>query len=288
MKKKHRRLRVRSWARLGAFLVLLSLTCAMGVYALTPAKEETSSPAILDIGSAGAAPALSRPAVTPQPDTVQTVSTAPTALPTQTSQQTQTAAPQQDKPAAAKETPAPPMETPAPPMETPAPQAEGSPDLPYYLYFEKGSFTLTIYEKDGNGEYTKVYKTYRAAHGGNKTPAGTFTINRKERWHEFPDGGFVQYATRYHERLYLHSPLYGSENAGVMWPKYYDGELGIGNVSTGGCIRMVTEAARFIYEECPDGTVFEIVNGSPKNTTSDEPPSRNGKRFDPTDVNMTG
>ena len=169
------------------------------------------------------------------------------------------------------------------PTETPAPSAGD--DLPYYLYVEKGSYTLTIYKKGADGAYSEVYKTYRIAHGGNKTPAGTFTLSGdRERWHEFPDGGFVQFATRYHNRLYVHSPLYGEENNGYMWPKYYDGELGIGKSSTGGCLRMVTEAARFIYENCPEGMVLEIVNGSPKGTTSDEVPSRNGKRYDPTDV----
>ena len=181
-------------------------------------------------------------------------------------------------------------DTPAPITDEPLPTEEPEDDgLPYYLYFEKGSFTLTIYEKDENGEYTKVYKTYRAAHGGNKTPAGKFTlVGGRERWHEFPDGGVVQFAVRFHQRLYIHSPLYADENPENMWPKYYDGELGIGKESTGGCLRMVTEASRFIYEECPDGTILEIVNGSPRGTTSDPPPSRNGKRFDPTDVTVTG
>ena len=175
---------------------------------------------------------------------------------------------------------------------TPAPTAEPTPEptpvqveFPYYLYVEKGSYTLTIYKADDRGEYTEVVAAYRIAHGGNKTPAGSFTLGGdRERWHEFPDGGFVQFATRYHKRLYIHSPLYGEENNGYMWPKYYDGELGIGKESTGGCLRMVTEAARFIYENCPEGTVLEIVNGAPKGTTSDEVPSRNGERYDPTDV----
>ncbi len=176
--------------------------------------------------------------------------------------------------------------------EPTAPTQEPMPELvgpaaestsPYYLYIEKGSFTLTIYERDETGNFTKVYAAYRVAHGGNKTPAGKFTLGDKDRWHEFPDGGFVQYATRYHARLYLHSPLYGEENAGKLWPKYYDGELGIGGESTGGCLRMVTEAAKFIYDNCPEDTILEIVNGAPLGTTSEEVPSRNGKRFDPTD-----
>jgi len=48
----------------------------------------------------------------------------------------------------------------------------------------------------------------------------------------------------------------------------------------------VTEASRFIYENCKEGTTLEIVNGSPKGTTSDPVPDRNGLRIDPTDVNM--
>ena len=175
----------------------------------------------------------------------------------------------------------------------PAPTAEPTPEptpvqvaFPYYLYVEKGSYTLTIYKADDRGEYTEVVAAYRIAHGGNKTPAGIFTLGEKERWHNFPDGGTVQYATRYHERLYVHSPLYAREDASQLWPRYYDGDHGIGGSNTGGCLRMVTEASRFIYENCKEGTTLEIVNGSPKGTTSDPVPDRNGLRIDPTDVNM--
>ena len=188
-----------------------------------------------------------------------------------------------EEPAMAPETPAGGEEpTPEAAMATPEPTPDDG--LPYYIYVEKGSFTLTIYEKDDNGEYTVVYATYRIAHGGNKTPAGAFTLgDSRERWHDFPDGGTVQYATKYEGRLYIHSPLYATADPKQMWPKYYDGENGIGKESTGGCLRMVTEAAKFIYENCPVGTTLEIVNGSPKGTTSEDVPSRNGKRIDPTD-----
>lgn len=179
------------------------------------------------------------------------------------------------------------------PASTPEPAPEPTPqptpvevEFPYYLYAEKGSYTLTIYKADDNGEYTEVVATYRIAHGGNKTPAGIFTLGEKERWHNFPDGGTVQYATRYHERLYVHSPLYAREDASQLWPRYYDGDHGIGGSNTGGCLRMVTEASRFIYENCAEGTTLEIVNGSPRGTTSDPVPDRNGLRIDPTDVNM--
>ena len=162
-------------------------------------------------------------------------------------------------------------------------------DSPYYIYIEKSSYTMTIYKKDDAGNYTDVVKTYRIAHGGNKTPAGKFTILAKERWHSFPDGGCVQYACRYHNKLYLHSALYATENPKTLWPKYYNGEEGIGKPTTGGCLRMVCEAAKFIYDNCPIGTVIEIVNGAPKGTSSSSVPAllkdSNGNtlRIDPTD-----
>ncbi len=161
------------------------------------------------------------------------------------------------------------------------------PDLPYYLYVEKGSFTLTIYGKDENGEYTVVVAAYRIAHGGNKTPTGTFTLpgsSGRERWHQFPAGGWTQFATSYYPGLYLHSPMYFSPNPNDLDPRYYDGDKPIGSASSGGCLRMVTEAVRFIYYNCPAGTQLKIVNGSPLGTTSPPVPDRNGMLHDPTDI----
>lgn len=157
--------------------------------------------------------------------------------------------------------------------------------LPYSIYIEKGSYTMTIYALDDKNEYTDVYRTYRIAHGGNKTPTGSFKLGSRERWHNF-SGDYAQYAIAYHSRLYLHGPLYEEKDPYTLIPKYYDGEKAIGMPTTAGCIRMVSEAARFIYNKCPKGTVVEIVNGSPRGTSSAHIPSRNGRTVDPTDPNV--
>lgn len=179
-----------------------------------------------------------------------------------------------------------PTATPAPTEEpTATPLVDPNPDLPYYLYVEKGSFTLTIYSKDESFEYTVIERQYRIGHGGNKTPTGTFLLtDTRERWHTFRLGGSVQYATAYYGNLYIHSPLYGSENPWHLWPSYYNGQYGIGTANTGGCLRMVTEAAKFIYDNCPVGTLLEIVNGNPKNTTSPDVPEIITYGYDPTDI----
>ncbi len=155
--------------------------------------------------------------------------------------------------------------------------------FPYYLYVEKGTFTLTVYTIGEDGKYSVPYKSFKIAHGGNKTPVGVFTIGKKQRWHEFPLGGFAQYASHYSDKLYIHSPLYEQQDENTLWRTYYDGEKAIGTASSGGCIRMVTEGAKFIYENCPDGTKLEIVNGSPRGTNSESVPPLTNPKKDPTD-----
>ena len=170
------------------------------------------------------------------------------------------------------------------PKGGPAAETLAEPGLPYYLYYEKGSYTLTIYGVGDDGYYSKVIGSYRTAHGGNKTPAGTFTLGARERWHGW-EKSYAQFATLYYgTELYVHSPLYHSMDPNDLWESYYDGAHGIGGDNSGGCLRMVTEAARFIYENCPEGTKLTIVNGSPLGTTSDPVPDRHGKLYDPTDI----
>lgn len=180
------------------------------------------------------------------------------------------------------------VSTPTPvPTDTPEPTPPGDPDPdhPYYLYVEKGSHTLTIYGKDDNYNYTVVVGVYKVAHGGNRTPTGIFTLSGdRERWHDFPLGGSAQYATPYWGNLFVHSPMYAAQDPSRIWPSYYSGDKGIGTDSTGGCLRMVTEAAKFIYNNCPEGTKLEIVNGSPRGTTSADVPPIQKKGYDPTDV----
>lgn len=173
---------------------------------------------------------------------------------------------------------------------TPEPKTDPDPEHPYYLYVEKGSHTLTIYGKDPEFNYTVVINTYKVAHGGNRTPTGIFTLSGdRERWHDFPLGGSAQYATPYWGgNLFVHSPMYGAQDPSRIWPSYYNGNKGIGTDSTGGCLRMVTEAAKFIYENCPEGTKLEIVNGNPRGTESEDVPAIKVRGYDPTDVEAIG
>lgn len=237
------------------------------------------------------------PSEPPEPTATELYIELPTEAPTEAPTKEPTPAPTQAPTEAPTPSPAP-TATPTPkPTKTPkptnTPKPTANPDYPYYLYLEKGSFTLTIYGIGDSGRYTRVVARYRVSHGGNRTPAGTYVISSKERWHAFAGGqnGYAQYACMYapasHPRdwtgLFIHGPMYREQDPNTLWPKYYDGDKAIGGANTQGCLRMVVKAARFIYKHCPKGTTLKIVNGSPKNTTSDPVPPRNGLLHDPTD-----
>lgn len=257
--------------------IVLCVSALLALFSCAP--SESGAPHDAEGGSASAAPALTKAAVTPAPAEAFTPEPSQTPEPSGTPGPVQTLRPDRT----AKPTPTP------EPTPTPTP----SPAEKYLLYLEKGSYTLTVYERDDEGEYTVAVKSFRVSHGGNRTPAGTFVLYTKQRWHPFAggDNGYAQYAVMYNpvsdptgwSGLFIHGPMYREEDPNTLWPRYYDGTKAIGGDNTQGCIRMVVEAAKFIYDNCPKGTVLKIVNGSPKGTTSDPVPSRHGLLHDPTD-----
>ena len=155
---------------------------------------------------------------------------------------------------------------------------------PFYIYVEKGSFTITIYKLDDQGEHTVPVHAWRTAIGRTpgRTPTGIFTLGNRVRWRLFDGPVYVQYSTQYDGSLSIHSSLYSSEDIDNLYPSNY---RQIGEMVTSGCLRTTAEAAYFIYTYCPPGTIVEVVNGSPRGTYSEDPPpiSSDHHWIDPTD-----
>jgi hypothetical protein len=269
------------------------------------------------------APATAKPTKTPKPTATPTPkptktpkpTATPTPKPTKTPKPTATPTPKPTKTPKPTATPTPkPTKTPKPtatptpkPTNTPKPTATPTPKptqdptvfptpdpaLPYFLYFEKGSATLTVFKVGNDGLYSRTVCAIRCAYNQQKTPVGDFTLSSRESWHKFRvkdkttgeyRDAYALYAIRYASGVYLHGPLYWSQDHNDLIPDYYDGDHAIGGSNTGGCLRMVVRSIRFICEHCPDGTMIRIVNGSPLGTYSQDIPPRNGLLHDPTDV----
>ena len=147
-------------------------------------------------------------------------------------------------------------------------------DSPYFIYVEKGAHTLSVFEKDAYGLYTKRVYTWSTATGKTNllTPVGTFAVGEKEEWHTWPAKTVSLYATKYYSSdnhyggLFIHGPIYGYK---AFYSLFENSARKIGTNCSSGCLRTETEAAYFVYEMCPEGTMVRIVEGSPLGFTPD-------------------
>lgn len=169
------------------------------------------------------------------------------------------------------------------PEATETPEAIETPDVtaafPYYIKINRMQNCITVYTPDENGEYTIPYKAMVCSTGlYNATPSGTYQISTKYRWRELYGGVYGQYATRIHGAILFHSvPYYTKSNDNLCTDKYNK----LGQQASMGCVRLTTEDAKWIADNCPSGTSVEIYD--------DEDPGPLGKpeavKIDADDVN---
>lgn len=162
-------------------------------------------------------------------------------------------------------------------------EAAETPDVtaafPYYIKINRMQNCITVYTPDENGEYSIPYKAMVCSTGlYNATPSGTYQISTKYRWRELYGGVYGQYATRIHGAILFHSvPYYTKSNDNLCTDKYNK----LGQQASMGCVRLTTEDAKWIADNCPSGTSVEIYD--------DEDPGPLGKpeavKIDADDVN---
>lgn len=176
------------------------------------------------------------------------------------------------------------------PEATETSEATQTPDVtaafPYYIKINRMQNCITVYTPDENGEYTIPYKAMVCSTGlYNATPSGTYQISTKYRWRELYGGVYGQYATRIHGAILFHSvPYYTKSNHNLCTDKYNK----LGQQASMGCVRLTTEDAKWIADNCPSGTSVEIYDdedpgplGKPEAVKIDAGDVKRG--WDPTD-----
>ena len=131
---------------------------------------------------------------------------------------------------------------------------------PYRVDVDIVNQIVTVYENRDGGAI--VMQGLCSSGAEDATPLGNFKMPDKERdgereeWFHFRAfGGYARYATRIHYDVMFHSLLYNrpSESA-INEQSVRD----FGYPVSHGCIRMRTEDAKFIAENCPVGTRVKI------------------------------
>ncbi len=155
---------------------------------------------------------------------------------------------------------------------------------PYLIKVNKERCTVTVYEKDKKGKYTKPIKAMLCS-PGNATPVGTFHTPAKYRWHVLMGPCYGQYCTRITGGVLFHSVWYYSQSPATLSYQQFNN---LGTRCSHGCVRLCTRDAKWIYDNCSLGTTVVVYNssnpgplGRPKMI---KVPSYKKMGYDPTDA----
>lgn len=133
---------------------------------------------------------------------------------------------------------------------------------PYYIEVNKGAQIVTVYTYGADGKYTVPAKYILCSTGRepHMTPEGLFAIPIQYRWRAMGGGVFAQYASRIVDRILFHAIPSKLKDPSTVFTKYYNV---IGTPASAGCVRLLASEAKWIYENCPVGTLVRIYTGEP-------------------------
>jgi len=167
--------------------------------------------------------------------------------------------------------------------------ATGRSPHPYLVAVNRSACTITIYGKDGNGNYTVPVKAMACSVGreGHETKAGEYKTGERFEWCYMVDGTWGRYAIRIYKGLMFHSvPYYTKAVDDLEWEEFNK----LGEPASLGCVRLCMEDIMWLYENCEysfsavvyDDTVEAGPLGKPESVRIDGS-YENARGWDPTD-----
>lgn len=126
----------------------------------------------------------------------------------------------------------------------------------YYIRVNRALNCITVYEKDDFGEYTVPLKAMICSTGG-ATPLGTYGTKARYEMKGLNGGVYGQYSTWIMGNILFHSVPSSRKTKDSLIARYYNQ---LGTKASAGCIRLTVADAKWIYDNCPIGTLVEIYD----------------------------
>lgn len=158
----------------------------------------------------------------------------------------------------------------------------------YYIIVYTKNNTVRVLEKDINGKYSIDAKLFlcSTAIKGKVTPAGLYSIDKRYDWRAMFGNVYAQYAVRFYGNYLFHSvPYYSIAHNDLEMDEFEK----LGQPASLGCVRLCVRDAKWIYDNCPNGTQVRVVSGKngPDHSETEAIPALNYnskyKGWDPTD-----
>lgn len=156
---------------------------------------------------------------------------------------------------------------------------------PYFIKVNYGANVVTVYTKDADENYTVPYKAMVCSCGTYTPTSGTYKTTNKYTWRLLIHNVYGQYATRIVGSILFHSVPYTSNKKDTL--EYWEFDK-LGQTASAGCVRLTVRDAKWIYDNCPRGTMVEFYSSSnpgPLGKPSAQKISSNTecRNWDPTD-----
>lgn len=148
----------------------------------------------------------------------------------------------------------------------------------YYIVLDIRNQIVFVYEKDDQGEYTRVVRCFLCSSGrtepkdpedpedqGTPTPTGVWRIGARERFGKFASfgGEYARYWTQIVGGNYFHSIMFGKRDVNTLKKGAY-GKLG--SAVSHGCVRLYVEDAKWLYYYACPGTRIEVTTKTERQT----------------------
>ena len=150
------------------------------------------------------------------------------------------------------------------PDQTPRPTPTPTP-VPFAITVDVNNQVTTVYGRDENGDYSVIIRQMLCSTGTRANPSdvGEWVLSgRHARWCYFSTwGSHAQYWTKINASIAFHSVIYNSVDTMDLSVKSYKA---LGKRASHGCIRLLVDDARWIYDNVHKGTVVTITEDLPK------------------------
>ena len=148
-----------------------------------------------------------------------------------------------------------------PASATPRPSPTPTP-AKYLLMVDVTNQITRAFTYDEEGLYTVLVREMICSTGTemNPTPLGTTIMPKKRaRWGYFPTwDSHAQYLTRIDSANAFHSVLYSEPDERTLSVKSFDA---LGTRASHGCVRLLVSDAKWIYDNCEEGTIITVYEG---------------------------
>ncbi len=161
----------------------------------------------------------------------------------------------------------------------------------YYIVLDLKNQIVTVYEKDKDGEYTKIVRRFLCTSGKTEpkmmpdpanptgppiedpdnpatpTPLGIWKVGGRERFGKFAafGGEYARYWTQIVGGVYFHSIMFDKRDINYMQSGAF---RRIGSKASHGCVRLYVEDAKWLYYYACPGTTVEVTDKLPSNNAA--------------------